>query len=245
MEPRVLEFAGRLRAHAPALGDCRGVEWRISEEAVAYPAALAAMEERVAAIIAGDAAELIWLLEHPPLYTAGTSAKASDLLEGERLPVYEAGRGGQYTYHGPGQLVAYVMFDLNRRGRDVRAYVYRLEAWLIAALADYGVRGERHPGRPGIWIPGDRSAKIAALGVRVRRWVAYHGVAINICPDLSHFAGIVPCGITDASVTSLAALGVFDADRGADAHRAGRAPNISAEFTPGSDGETPARLART
>ncbi len=209
MEHCILQFAEKLRAHAPELGECSGVEWLISTESIAYPIALAAMEQRVAAISAGEAPELIWFLEHPPLYTAGTSSKPSGLLDGERFPVYKAGRGGEHTYHGPGQLVAYVMFDLNRRGRDLRAYVHNLEAWIIAALADYGLLGERRCGRPGIWISGESDAKIAALGVRVRRWVAYHGVAINICPDLSHFEGIVPCGITDASVTSLAALGAI------------------------------------
>jgi lipoyl(octanoyl) transferase len=206
MDDQVLAFAETLRAKAGALGPADGIEWRLSPNPVLYEAAVAAMEERAAAIGAGRGPELVWLLEHPPLYTAGTSAKTSDLLDASRFPVYMSGRGGQYTYHGPGQLVAYVMFDLNKRGRDVRNYVHRLEAWAIAALAVYGVTGERREGRPGIWVRkrhGD--AKIAAIGVRVRRWITYHGIAVNICPDLSHFSGIVPCGIADADVTSLSA----------------------------------------
>jgi lipoyl(octanoyl) transferase len=207
MEDRVQAFARKLRLHAGALGAIAGIEWRLSEVPVPYEDAVCVMEDRAAAIGAGEAAELVWLLEHPSLYTAGTSAKISDLLDASRFPVHRTGRGGQYTYHGPGQLVAYVMLDLNKRERDVRKHVRRLEAWVIAALADYGVSGELRDGRPGIWVktPGP-DAKIAALGVRVRRWVTYHGVAINVCPDLSHFAGIVPCGIKDAEVTSLDSL---------------------------------------
>jgi lipoyl(octanoyl) transferase len=205
MDDQVLAFAEMLQASAGALGAADGIEWRISPNPVPYEAAVAAMEERAAAIAAGRSPELVWLLEHPPLYTAGTSAKPSDLLDASRFPVHMSGRGGQYTYHGPGQLVAYVMFDLNKRGRDVRNYVNRLEAWAITALAHYGVTGERREGRPGIWVKkqlGD--AKIAAIGVRVRRWVTYHGIAVNVRPNLSHFSGIVPCGIADAIVTSLA-----------------------------------------
>jgi lipoyl(octanoyl) transferase len=192
-------------------------EWRISEGLVAYPEALAAMEARVAAIRAGAADELVWLLEHPPLYTAGTSADPRDLLAPDRFPVYAARRGGEYTYHGPGQRVAYAMLDLDRRGRDVRAYVYALEEWVIAALAEFGVRGERRPGRVGVWVVrperagqggGPAEHKIAAIGVRLRRWVAFHGVAINVEPDLSHFDGIVPCGIRGHGVTSLVDLGL-------------------------------------
>ncbi|MGO9173238.1 MAG: lipoyl(octanoyl) transferase LipB [Rhodomicrobium sp.] len=206
MDKNVLAFAERLRAKADALGDTGGIEWRLSPAPVCYEPAVAAMEERAAAIGAGLKPELVWLLEHPPLYTAGTSAKPGDLLDAARFPVYSSGRGGQYTYHGPGQLVAYVLLDLNKRGRDVRRHVHRLEAWAIAALADYGVSGERREGRPGIWVKKPRGdAKIAALGVRVRRWITYHGIAVNVCPDLSHFSGIVPCGIADAGVTSLAA----------------------------------------
>ncbi len=188
----------------------RELEWRIDDRPVDYLAAVAAMEARVAAIRAGTAPELIWLLEHPPLYTAGTSAKQSDLLEPERFPVYRSGRGGQFTYHGPGQRVAYVMLDLKHRGSDVRRFVRDLEHWLIAALARFNVTGERREGRVGIWV--DRSAgredKIAAIGVRVRRWVSYHGVALNVEPDLSHFDGIVPCGIQGHGVTSLVDLGL-------------------------------------
>ncbi len=186
------------------------VEWRISDELVDYPAALAEMEARVAAIRDGTAPELVWLLEHPPLYTAGTSAAAGDLLQPDRFPVYQAGRGGQYTYHGPGQRVAYVMLDLKRRGADVRCYVHDLEEWLIRTLARFGVKGERRDGRVGIWVArgGGREHKIAAIGVRVRRWVSFHGVALNVEPDLSHFAGIVPCGIRRHGVTSLWDLGL-------------------------------------
>jgi lipoyl(octanoyl) transferase len=186
-----------------------GIEWRIAEAPVAYPEAVAAMEARVAAIRAGRAPELVWLLEHPPLYTAGTSARDDDLLDPQRFPVYRSGRGGQYTYHGPGQRVAYVMIDLKRRGGDLRAYVRDLEEWLIGTLASFNVVGERRPGRVGIWVRrGTREDKIAALGVRVRHWVSYHGVALNVDPDLSHFAGIVPCGVRGHGVTSLTDLGL-------------------------------------
>jgi lipoyl(octanoyl) transferase len=190
--------------------EASGVEWRISAAAVPYPDAVAMMEERVAAIRAGAASELIWLLEHPPLYTAGTSARPQDLLAPKRLPVFDAGRGGQYTYHGPGQRVAYVMLDLERRKPDLRRYIWQLEEWVIRALGQFNLRGERRRDRIGIWVvkPGGREAKIAALGVRVRRWVTYHGVAINLDPDLEHFAGIVPCGISGFGVTSLADLGL-------------------------------------
>jgi len=188
-----------------------GIEWRWSETPVPYPTAVEEMERRVAAIRAGDAAELVWLLEHPPLYTAGTSAREEDLLEPGRLPVYRSGRGGQYTYHGPGQRVAYVMLDLSQRGLDVRCHVHRLEEWMIQSLVRFGVRGERRDNRVGIWIArlGGGDEKIAAIGVRVRRWVTYHGVALNVDPDLDHYRGIIPCGITEHGVTSLAALGVI------------------------------------
>lgn len=184
--------------------------WRVSEGPVPYPDAEAAMAERVAAIRAGTAPELIWLLEHPPLYTAGTSARESDLLDPGGIPVYRTGRGGQYTYHGPGQRVVYVMLDLKRRGADLRRFVHNLESWLIAALWRFNVRGERRDGRVGIWVPreGGREDKIAAIGVRVRRWVSFHGVAINVDPDLSRFQGIVPCGIRGHGVTSLHDLGL-------------------------------------
>ena len=187
-----------------------GIEWRRSEVPVPYEAAVAAMEQRAAAIRDGAAAELVWLLEHPPLYTAGTSADAEDLLQPGRLPVFKTGRGGQYTYHGPGQRIAYVLLDLNNHGRDVRCHVWRLEEWMIRTVAQFGVTGERRDGRVGVWVAsaGGREDKIAAIGVRVRRWVSYHGVALNVDPDLSHYAGIIPCGISEHGVTSLARLGV-------------------------------------
>jgi lipoyl(octanoyl) transferase len=188
------------------------LDWRISDSPVAYPEALAFMEERVAAIRAGTAPETVWLLEHPPLYTAGTSATAGDLLDPHGLPVYATGRGGQYTWHGPGQRVAYVMLDLKRRGGDVRAFVCGLEDWMIAALARFNVRGERRPGRVGIWVDrgGGREDKIAAIGVRVRHWVTFHGVSLNVDCDLTAFRGIVPCGISapQFGVTSLLDLGI-------------------------------------
>jgi lipoyl(octanoyl) transferase len=194
-----------------AVGD--GIEWRASAEAVPYPRAVAEMESRVAAIRSGTAPELVWLLEHPPLYTAGTSARDEDLLDPARLPVHRTGRGGRYTYHGPGQRIAYVMRDLARRGEDVHCYVHHLEEWAIRALARFGVSGERRAGRVGIWVvDGAKEAKIAAIGVRVRRWVTYHGMAINLDPDLDCYRGIIPCGIdpmiSGHGVTSLAALGV-------------------------------------
>ena len=196
----------------PYASDLATVEWRFSDAPVAYPDAVAAMEDRVAAIRAGSAPDLVWLLEHPPLYTAGTSARPEDLLDHRRFPVYPTGRGGQHTYHGPGQRVGYVMLDLKRRGADVRAYVHQLEDWLIATLARFNVKGERRDGRVGIWVArgGGREDKIAAIGVRVRHWVTYHGVALNVDCDLSHFAGIVPCGIATPQfgVTSLLDLGI-------------------------------------
>jgi lipoyl(octanoyl) transferase len=185
------------------------VEWRIAKALVPYDAAIAEMEARVAAIHAGTARELVWLVEHPPLYTAGTSANAADLIEPSRLPVFKTGRGGQYTYHGPGQRVAYVMLDLTRRGRDVGCHVWRLEEWMIRALARFGIEGERREGRVGVWVARNgREDKIGAIGVRVRHWVTYHGLALNVDPDLANYAGIVPCGISGHGVTSLAALGV-------------------------------------
>lgn len=194
------------------------VEWRVSDGLTPYQDALAWQEARVAAIQAGEAEECVWLLEHPPLLTAGTSAKPADLLNADRFPVHVTGRGGQYTYHGPGQRIAYAIMDLTRRGRDVRAYVHALEDWVIAALAEFGVKGERRADRVGVWVvrpdrpplPGGALAedKIAAIGVRVRRWVAFHGIAINVEPDLSHFSTIVPCGVRDFGVTSLVDLGV-------------------------------------
>ena len=182
-------------------------EWRVTPGLTPYPDALADMEARAAAVAAGDAAELIWLLEHPPVYTAGTSARAADLLD-PRFPVVAAGRGGQYTYHGPGQRVGYLVLDLNKRGRDVRCFVHGVEGWVIAALAELGVESFRAPGRVGIWTrEGGEEAKIGAIGVRVKRWVTLHGFAVNMCPDLAHFGGIVPCGLRDFAVTSFAALG--------------------------------------
>ena len=186
------------------------IEWRISKIPVDYRAAVGEMEDRVAAIRSGTAAELIWLLEHPSVYTAGTSARAEELIEPRRLPVLRTGRGGRFTYHGPGQRIAYVMLDLRRRGNDVRCYVHRLEEWIIRVLACFGVVGERRAGRVGIWVvrPDGREEKIAAIGVRVRQWVTYHGLALNIDPDLDHYDGIIPCGVAEHGVTSLAALGI-------------------------------------
>jgi lipoyl(octanoyl) transferase len=184
------------------------VEWRIDDRPVDYEGAVRAMEERVAAIRAGTAPELVRLLEHPPLYTAGTSARREDLVDAI-FPVHQTGRGGQFTYHGPGQRVGYVMLDLKRRELDIRSYVRRLEEWLIRTLAAFDVRGERRDGRVGIWIAeGLRENKIGALGVRVRQSVSYHGVSLNIDPDLGHYRGIIPCGVREHGVTSLAALGV-------------------------------------
>ena len=183
-------------------------QWQVSSDPVAYPEAVEAMERRVAAIAAGEARELVWLLEHPPLYTAGTSADPAELLDAGGFPVFPTGRGGRYTYHGPGQRVAYVMLDLKARGGDLRAYISGLEAWLIATLGVFGVVGETRSDRVGVWVAhAGREDKIAAIGVRVRRWVSFHGVSLNVDPDLSHFGGIVPCGISDHGVTSLKALG--------------------------------------
>jgi lipoyl(octanoyl) transferase len=185
------------------------VEWKISDDLVPYPEALAAMEARAAAIHDGTAGEQVWLLEHPPIYTAGTSANDADLIDA-RFPVYHTGRGGQFTYHGPGQRVGYVMLDLKTRTPDVRAYVRDLEQWLIETLALFNVKGERREGRVGIWVArGLREDKIAALGVRIKRWVTFHGVALNVEPDLTHFSGIVPCGVRQHGVTSLADLGIL------------------------------------
>ncbi|BDW84619.1 lipoyl(octanoyl) transferase LipB [Roseicyclus marinus] len=194
------------------------VEWIISDSPVAYAEAVAWMEARADAIARGEAPEAIWLLEHPPLYTAGTSAKLSDLKDPDRFPIFETRRGGQYTYHGPGQRVVYVMLDLNTRGRDVRAFVAALEAWVITTLASFNVTGEVRAGRVGVWVARPdkpplpdgtpREDKIAAIGVRLRRWISFHGLSINLDPDLSHFDGIVPCGITGHGVTSLIDLGL-------------------------------------
>lgn len=186
------------------------MDWQTSPAPVPYLDALEAMQAHAAQMIDGAAPERVWLLEHPPIYTAGSSAQASDLTD-PRFPVYDTGRGGQYTYHGPGQRIAYVMLDLNRRGRDLRRHVWNLEEWAIRALGDFGVRALRRDGRVGLWVPRPDGSgvddKIAAIGVRVRKWVTTHGIAINVSPDLSHYSGIVPCGIRDHGVTSLAALG--------------------------------------
>ena len=193
--------------------DGRPVEWIIAPAPVEYPEALAAMRTRAAAIAEGRAEEAVWLLEHPPLYTAGTSAVESDLLTPDRFPVYDAGRGGQYTYHGPGQRVAYVMLDLRQRGRDVRSLVQNLEGWVVDTLASFNIAAAPRPApRIGVWVKRrdkgvGREDKIAALGVRVSRWVTFHGISLNVSPDLSHYDGIVPCGITDQGVTSLEDLG--------------------------------------
>lgn len=192
-------------------------EWRTLPGLSDYQATLSAMESRAEAIARGDAPEAIWLLEHPPLYTAGTSAKPQDLTDPDRFPVHDVGRGGQYTYHGPGQRVVYVMLNVGERGRDVRCFVRAMENWVIAALAEFNVQGEIRPGRVGVWVPRpDKRApgapmpeeKIAAIGVKLRRWVSFHGISINVEPDLSHFSGIVPCGISDHGVTSLVDLGL-------------------------------------
>jgi len=189
-----------------------GIEWRIADGLTPYPAAVAEMEARVAQIRAGGAPQMVWLVEHPPLYTGGTSARPEDLLQPDRFPVYQTGRGGQFTYHGPGQRVCYVMLDLKNRGEDVRCYVHDLEDWVIRALARFNVKGERRDDRVGIWVvrDGGREDKVAAIGVRIRRWVSFHGIAINVEPDLEHFDGIVPCGIGAAQhgVTSLVDLGL-------------------------------------
>ena len=194
------------------------VEWITSDALVPYEEAVAFMDARVAQIASGEAEECVWLLEHPPLYTAGTSAKPEDLTDPDRFPVHDSKRGGQYTYHGPGQRVAYVMLDLNRRGRDVRRFVTQLETWVIAALAEFNVSGEIREGRVGVWVPrpekaplpdgSPREDKIAAIGVRLRRWISLHGISINLEPELSHFEGIIPCGITGHGVTSLVDLGL-------------------------------------
>lgn len=218
--------------------------WAVSDGLVAYPDAVAAMERRVEAIRRGDAGELIWLLEHPPLYTAGTSAKESDLLQAERFPVFKSARGGQFTYHGPGQRVAYVMLDLTTRGRDVRGFVGSLEAWIIAALEHFNVKGGTREGRVGVWVdrsrPGaPREDKIAAIGVRIRHWISFHGISFNVEPDLSHFSGIVPCGIAENAlgVTSLVDLGLPSTMQEADAALRSAFEDV---FGPTTDGEPPA-----
>ncbi|MCG6558130.1 lipoyl(octanoyl) transferase LipB [Ruegeria sp. 1NDH52C] len=194
------------------------MEWKITDGLTDYDEAVAFMEARAAAIAAGEAEECIWLLEHPPLYTAGTSARPADLTDPDRFPVYDSKRGGQYTYHGPGQRVVYVMLDVGKRGHDVRRFVQQLEEWVIAALAEFNIRGEIREGRVGVWVKRENKPltlggqpaedKIAAIGIRLRKWVSFHGISINVEPDLSHFSGIVPCGITEYGVTSLVDLGL-------------------------------------
>jgi lipoyl(octanoyl) transferase len=211
MEALISPPAPAVTPHKLHRADGEPVEWIISATPVDYPAALDAMRARAAAIAEGTAGEAVWLLEHPPLYTAGTSAQAADLLT-DRFPVYDAGRGGQYTYHGPGQRVAYIMLDLRQRGRDVRALVQGLEQWVIDTMAAFNIRAERRQGRVGVWVARPdkglgREDKIAAIGVRVSKWVTFHGISLNVCPDLSHYDGIVPCGIADQGVTSFEDLG--------------------------------------
>ncbi len=197
--------AGKLKISDPAI-------WRESTGPVEYESAVTRMEQRVEAIISGDAPELVWLLEHPPLFTAGTSADQKDLLSPERFPVYRSGRGGQFTYHGPGQRVVYVMLDLNRRGRDVRALVCELEGWIVDTLHDLGIAAGPREGRVGVWVErpekgANAEDKIAAIGIRLRRWVSFHGISINVAPELEHYSGIVPCGISQHGITSLKELG--------------------------------------
>ena len=202
----------------PSIHKNQSVEWRITDGLTDYDEAVALMETRANAIAAGTAGELIWLVEHPPLYTSGTSARAADLIDPDRFPVFETRRGGQYTYHGPGQRVVYVMLDFNKRGRDVRAFVKALESWVIETLAQFNIQGDIREGRVGVWVTrpekppladgSPREDKIAAIGIRLRKWVSFHGISINLEPDLTHFDGIVPCGISDHGVTSLVDLGL-------------------------------------
>ena len=221
--------------------DGRPVQWAVSTGYVDYEPAVAAMEARVAANAAGEAEEVVWLLEHPPLYTAGVSAKDDDLLAPDRFPVHQTGRGGQFTYHGPGQRVAYVMLDLNRRGKDVRAFVHGLEDWIIGALDRFGVEAGMREGRVGVWVERkgagwSREDKIAAIGVKVRKWVSFHGISLNVEPDLDHFGGIVPCGITEHGVTSLVDLGVLATMDEADGALKASFQRV---FGPIQDGEAP------
>ena len=207
------------------------IEWRLATGLTDYPEALREMEARAEAIRAGTASELIWLLEHPPLYTAGTSADPAELFNPQGFPVHVAGRGGRYTYHGPGQRVGYVLLDLDRRGRDVRRFVHSLEGWVIGALADLGVAARRAPGRIGIWVDDcDSEAKVGAIGVRVRRWVTMHGFAVNLAPELSHFSGIVPCGIADFPVTSLERMGMTNVQTRFDLALKSRLPDFLASL---------------
>lgn len=221
--------------------DGRPVQWAVSTGYIDYEPAVAAMEARVAAIAAGEAEEVVWLLEHPPLYTAGVSAKDDDLLAPDRFPVHRTGRGGQFTYHGPGQRVAYVMLDLNKRGKDVRGFVHGLEDWIIGALDQFGVEAGMREGRVGVWVERkgagwSREDKIAAIGVKVRKWVSFHGISLNVEPDLDHFGGIVPCGITEHGVTSLVDLGVLATMDEADGALKASFQRV---FGPVQDGEAP------
>ena len=222
-----------------------GIEWKHSDRLVPYEDAIAFMEARIDAVNKGEAPECVWLLEHPPLYTAGISAQEDDLLTPDRFPVYQTGRGGQYTYHGPGQRVGYVMVDLSKRGFDVKAYVHNLEQWIIDSLATLGVTGERRDGRVGIWVErdnglgGTREDKIAAIGVRVTKWIAWHGIAINVNPDLSHFDGIVPCGINAHGVTSLHDLGITATMADLDSALKANLPDFIAEQREPSLTQTP------
>lgn len=221
--------------------DGRPVQWAVSSGYVDYEPAVAAMEARVAAIATGEAEEVVWLLEHPPLYTAGVSARDDDLLAPDRFPVHQTGRGGQFTYHGPGQRVAYVLLDLNRRGKDVRAFVHGLEDWIIGALGQFGVEAGMREGRVGVWVERrgagwSREDKIAAIGVKVRKWVSFHGISLNVEPDLDHFGGIVPCGITEHGVTSLVDLGVLATMDEADGALKASFQRV---FGPVQDGEAP------
>ncbi|GAB5511924.1 MAG: lipoyl(octanoyl) transferase LipB [Hyphomicrobiales bacterium] len=216
--PSTTTARDELATRSPVFSAATDITWRIAPHLVPYEEAVQTMEEHVAGIAAGTHRELIWLVEHPPLYTAGTSADEADLVQPDRFPVYQTGRGGQYTYHGPGQRVAYVMLDLSRRGKDVRAFVASLESWIIKTLDAFNIRGERREDRVGVWVqrpekglaPGGEPIedKIAALGIRVRKWVSFHGISINVEPDLEHFTGIVPCGVADHGVTSLIDLGL-------------------------------------
>jgi lipoyl(octanoyl) transferase len=195
--------------HKDTLPPKTAIEWQTSTDLVDYETALATMEARVADIYAGVQQELLWFLEHAPLYTAGTSARPEDLLDAERFPVHHVGRGGEYTYHGPGQRVVYTMLDLKKRGADVRQFVRNLEGWVIDTLAEFGVTGERREGRVGIWVEDQGTEKkIAAIGIRIRHWITFHGISLNVNPELNHFSGIVPCGISEYGVTSLNDLGI-------------------------------------
>ena len=231
---------GSLADNAPfGRADDARVEWVVSKRPVPYPLAVGAMEARVEAILADEAREMVWLLEHPPLYSAGVSAKPADLLDPDRFPVFRSGRGGQFTYHGPGQRVAYVMLDLRRRRRDARAFVKALETWIVTTLATLNVGGETHDGRVGVWVqnPGEGGdAKVAAIGVKLRRWVSFHGVSLNVSPDLANFDGIVPCGIREHGVTSLLALGASTDQSVVDEALAG---SFSSVFGPISAGNLP------